>query len=88
MEELLDFYDANIDDPKAMYLEKLRLKLKRALQYKFIYDPDEAGPNIRVKRTVETTIDTRSIDTESEEDEEDDIEREETKNNYNNSIKR
>lgn len=31
MEELSDFYDANLDDPKAQFLEKLRLKLKRAL---------------------------------------------------------
>lgn len=31
IEELSDFYDANLDDPKAQFLEKLRLKLKKAL---------------------------------------------------------
>ena len=33
MDELTAFYDANIDDPKVFLIEKLRLKLKRALQY-------------------------------------------------------
>jgi len=32
MEELSVFYDENIDDPKVFMIEKLRLKLKRALQ--------------------------------------------------------
>ena len=31
MEELSAFYDANIDDDKVHFVEKLRLKLKRAL---------------------------------------------------------
>jgi hypothetical protein len=34
MEELSDFYDANIDDPKAFLIEKMRLRLKKALMYK------------------------------------------------------
>ena len=31
MEELSIFYDENIDDEKIQFIEKLRLKLKRAL---------------------------------------------------------
>ena len=31
MQELSDFYEQNIDDPKVHFLEKLRLKLKAAL---------------------------------------------------------
>ena len=31
IDELSAFYDANIDDPKVFLIEKLRLKLKRAL---------------------------------------------------------
>jgi hypothetical protein len=31
MEELSEFFDKNLEDPKAQFLEKLRLKLKRAL---------------------------------------------------------
>jgi hypothetical protein len=31
MEELNEFYEANLDDPKAPLLEKMRLKLKKAL---------------------------------------------------------
>lgn len=34
MEELSDFYEVNIDDPKAFLLEKLRLRLKKALFFK------------------------------------------------------
>ena len=38
MEELSDFYEANLDDPKAHLLEKMRLKLKKGLQYKISYE--------------------------------------------------
>lgn len=31
MEELSEFYDTNIDDPKIQFFEKLRIKLKKAL---------------------------------------------------------
>lgn len=34
MEELSEFYDLNLDDPKSFLLEKLRLRLKKALMYK------------------------------------------------------
>ena len=34
MEELSDFFDSNIDDPKAFLIEKLRLRLKKALMFK------------------------------------------------------
>ena len=38
IEELSEFYDANIDDPKAFLIEKLRLKLKKGLQLRYIYE--------------------------------------------------
>jgi hypothetical protein len=31
MQELSEFYDASLDDPKAFLIEKMRLRLKRAL---------------------------------------------------------
>jgi hypothetical protein len=46
MQELSDFYDQNLDDPKAQFLEKLRLKIKRALQYRKAYDSSEDGPMV------------------------------------------
>jgi hypothetical protein len=34
MFELDAFYDLYLDDPRAPFIEKLRIKLKKALQYK------------------------------------------------------
>ena len=34
MEELSQFYDDNLDDPKITFFEKLRLKLKKALHHR------------------------------------------------------
>jgi hypothetical protein len=31
MEELADFFEANLEDPKVFVIEKLRLKLRKAL---------------------------------------------------------
>ena len=87
MEELSDFFDKNLDDPKAQFLEKLRLKLKRALQYRKTYDPSEDGPMVNSRydftqnkaynsqtRGMESSL--SSSMQEDDEDSEDDIERE------------
>ena len=34
IEELADFYEQNIDDPRVMFFEKLRIKIKKALHHR------------------------------------------------------
>ena len=44
MQELSDFYEQNIDDPKVHFLEKLRLKLKAALMARLKQEDFEQRP--------------------------------------------
>lgn len=36
IDEIAEFYDSHLDDPKAQFFEKLRLQLKKALMTKYV----------------------------------------------------